>query len=84
MSRTMIVGREHLVGAHHDYDELMDMGAEAHEDHPQVSPRHVPRPHPSVPRRRMNDWLGHAWCITYLCTQGRSYLMPSFASSSRT
>ena len=30
MSREMIVGRDMLVGAHRDYDELMEMGADPH------------------------------------------------------
>ena len=41
MSRQMIVGREHLVGAARDYDELMEMGAE-----PEPAP---PPPHPQAP-----------------------------------
>jgi hypothetical protein len=44
----MIVGREHLVGAHHDYDELMDMGAEVHEERPEA-PHHEHRPHAPHP-----------------------------------
>jgi hypothetical protein len=38
----MIVGREHIVGAGRDYDELMEMGAEA-----LVEP---PPPHPAAPQ----------------------------------
>jgi hypothetical protein len=44
MSRQMIVGREHLVGAGRDYDELMEMGAEA-----LVEPPHPAAPHPQAP-----------------------------------
>ena len=56
MSRTMIVGREHLVGAHHDYDELMEMGAEAaleahpHAPHHEHAP-HAPHPYPPSPHQ---------------------------------
>ena len=42
MGRQMIVGREHIVGAGRDYDELMEMGAEA-----LVEP---PPPHPAAPQ----------------------------------
>jgi hypothetical protein len=48
MSRTMIVGREHLVGAARDYDELMEMGAE-HETHHHEHAPHAPHPHPPAP-----------------------------------
>ena len=44
MSRQMIVGREHLVGAGRDYDEVMEMGAEA-----LVEPPHPGAPHPQAP-----------------------------------
>jgi hypothetical protein len=52
----MIVGREHLVGAHHDYDELMEMGAEAaleahpHAPHHEHAP-HAPHPYPPAPHQ---------------------------------
>ena len=42
MSRQMIVGREHLVGGHHDYDQLMEMGAEVE---PPPPPHHPAPPH---------------------------------------
>lgn len=44
MSREMIVGREHLVGAHRDYDELMEMGADPHAAHHPAPPAPLP-PH---------------------------------------
>ncbi len=58
MSREMIVGGEHMVGTnrHHDYDELMELGAEPatsrqrapvhqvqHEVHPAHLPQHQPQ-----------------------------------------
>src|ERR1035441_10505679 len=58
MSREMIVGGEHMVGAnrHHDYDELMELGAEPatsrqrepihqvrHDVHPAHLPQHQPQ-----------------------------------------
>jgi hypothetical protein len=46
MSRQMIVGREHLVGAGRDYDELMEMGAEALVEPPRPA---APHPHPPAP-----------------------------------
>jgi hypothetical protein len=36
----MIVGREHIVGAHRDYDELMEVGAD-----PEPAPPHPDAPH---------------------------------------
>ena len=52
MSRQMIVGREHIVGAHRDYDELMEVGADAepappppHPHAPIVHHPHAPHPH---------------------------------------
>jgi hypothetical protein len=42
----MIVGREHLVGAGRDYDELMEMGAEALVEPPRPG---APHPHPHAP-----------------------------------
>jgi hypothetical protein len=52
MSREMIVGREHLVGAHHgrDYDELMEMGAE----HAPAPP--PPQMHPAPPQMQMYSY----------------------------
>jgi len=49
MSRQMIVGREHLVGAHRDYDELMEMGAD-----PEPAP-----PHPDAPHLRHHPHAPH-------------------------
>ena len=57
MSREMIVGGEHMVGAnrHHDYDELMELGAEpatsrqrapVHQVQHEVHPAHLPQHHP--------------------------------------
>lgn len=52
MSREMIVGREYIVGAQHDYDELLDhaMGAEpqhAQQQHQQHQhPQQGPPPSP--------------------------------------
>ncbi len=48
MSRQMIVGREHLVGAHRDYDELMEMGADPAEVHP-PPPHALHHPHAPHP-----------------------------------
>ena len=45
MSRQMIVGREHLVGAHRDYNELMEMGADPAEAHPPPPAPEPPHPH---------------------------------------
>jgi hypothetical protein len=49
----MIVGREHMVGAARDYDELMEMGGEPeppppehHPAPPQLHPHHPHAPHP--------------------------------------
>jgi hypothetical protein len=44
----MIVGREHLVGAHRDYDELMEMGADPAEVHP-PPPHALHHPHAPHP-----------------------------------
>jgi hypothetical protein len=55
MSREMIVGREHIVGAHphRDYDELMEMGADPHGSplppHPHAPMMHPHAPHPHAP-----------------------------------
>ena len=56
MSREMIVGRDMLVGAahHHDYDELMEMGAEhagkpAPPHHEAPPPPHLLHMHPQPP-----------------------------------
>lgn len=59
MSREMIVGREHLVGAHphRDYDELMEMGADPHAAAHHPAPPHLAHlaeahphaPHPHAP-----------------------------------
>jgi hypothetical protein len=49
MSREMIVGGEHMVGhSHHDYDELMEMGADPppRPHHPPPQARPAPRPPP--------------------------------------
>ena len=50
MSREMIVGGEHLTGhsRHHDYDELMEVGAEAAPVRPQLQmpPQAQPPPQP--------------------------------------
>ena len=48
MSRQMIVGREHLVGGHHDYDQLMEMGAELEPSPPHPAPPHMLQ-HPQAP-----------------------------------
>ncbi len=48
MSRQMIVGREHLVGGHHDYDQLMEMGAEVEPAPPHPAPPHMLQ-HPQAP-----------------------------------
>jgi hypothetical protein len=44
----MIVWREHLVGAHRDYDELMEMGADPAEAHP-PPPHALHHPHAPHP-----------------------------------
>jgi hypothetical protein len=44
MSREMIVGGEHIVGAHRDYDELMEMGADPTPAHAAPHP-HALHPH---------------------------------------
>ena len=43
MSREMIVGGEHMVGAnrHHDYDELMELGAEPATSRQREAPQHT-------------------------------------------
>lgn len=59
MGRQMIVGREHIVGAGRDYDELMEIGAEALVEPP---PPHHPSPpqlHPGPPAPEVHHHHHH-------------------------
>ncbi len=64
MSREMIVGNEHIVGANRDYDELMEMSGEParplthHPMHPANSPTHAPQ-HVPAARHEIHHHYAH-------------------------